>query len=486
MKSVIDEFKKICSIPHGSGMEHNIGEYLKKRLEELGAEVSQDEAGNILGCVPPFNAQEDSDTVILQAHMDMVISGDISPEEASVNMIEENGILHTDGHTTLGADNGIGVAVILEILKNPPKKHGPIRVLFTVSEEIGLKGAKAVSEDWLTGARYMINTDGFHSDLAVMGCKGGLRETLSRKIDIEQLNNEVIFHTRKENQLNDTELYEVKLEGYIGGHSGDDIDKDRCNTIFELAEILESVQDKYDMRISSMEGGAGYNVIPSECTAVVAVPKACVLSVGRLLAKEDKEIHTEFEHSDPTGRLTIKLLGETTPGSTLWSYDFQRDVLRLLRYMKEGIAARDNAGEVTSSSNLGRVFSEGEYLKVGNMLRCDTNEQEEEILNQHKQVAMILDFDQEVVGYHSWHAAEDSNLINKVCETYEKQNGKPMKRKVAKVGLEPAYFSQIAPQLEIVSLGAEIENAHSVKESVSVDSIGKLFNLISETLEELV
>lgn len=484
-KEILDEFKLLCGIPHGSGFEFNIGEHIKKRLKEIGAEVQQDETGNILGYIPAFNGKEDSPITILQAHMDMVIAGDLPQEEAIVNTVEENGFLRTDGHTTLGADNGIGVAVILTILKHPPVNHGPIRGIFTVSEEIGLKGAKEVDKSWLNGASYMINTDGFHSDIVVVGCKGGLRETLSRPVDIEKLNHEVIFHTRKENQLDDTELYEVKLQGYLGGHSGDDIDKGRCNTIFQLAEILEDVQDRYDMRIASMEGGAGYNVIPAECTAVVAVPKACIMSVGRLLRKEDKDIHAEFEHSDPTGTLTVKLLGETEPGNTLWSYDFQRDVLRLLRYMKEGISTRDVDGEVTSSCNLGRLTTEEGILKVGNMLRCDTRDQEDEILKQHEQVALILDFKREVVGYHSWHSEKDGRLVNTITEIYEKNNGIPMRVKVAQVGLEPAYFSQMAPELEIVCLGADIENAHSVKENVNIESVVSLYNIIFESLQKL-
>lgn len=485
-KEITGEFKKLCGIPHGSGFEVNIGEHLKKRLNELGAEVKQDEAGNILGLISAFNAPENAPTVILQAHMDMVVAGDLPPEDAVVNAIEEEGIIHTDGHTTLGADNGIGISVILSLLRFPPERHGPIKVLFTVSEEVGLKGARAVSKEWLDDAEYMINTDGFHSDLAIIGCKGGLRETLSRKIDIERLSHEVIFHTRKENQLNDTELYEIKLQGYLGGHSGDDIDKGRCNTIFQLAEILEDVQDRYDMRISAMEGGTGYNVIPAECRAVVAVPKACITSVGRLLAKEDHDIHSEFEHSDPTGKLTVKLLGETAPGNTLWSYDFQRDVLRLLRYMKEGISTRDEEGEVTSSCNLGRIFVEDGVLKVGNMLRCDTREQEDIILNQHAQVALVLDFKTDIVGYHSWHSSKESKLLKTVMNIYGKNTGTPMRKKVALVGLEPAYFAQIAPNMEIVCLGADIEDAHSVKERVNTASIGLLYELIKETLPELM
>ena len=430
---------------------------------------------------------DNSPEVILQAHMDMVIAGSKPPEEAVVNAVYDGNVLRTDGETTLGADNGIGIATILSILRLGQEKHGPLRVLFTVSEEIGLKGARVVPKDWLSGAKYMINTDGFHSDTEVVGCKGGLRETFSRKLKLERISDKVAFHTRKKNQIDDTELYEIKLQGYLGGHSGDDIDKGRCNTICQLAEILQDVQDHFDMRITYLNGGAGYNVIPAECTAVVAVPRACRISVAKLLLKDESELHELYEKADPTGKLTVKWLGETCKGNTLWEYDFQRDVLHFLTHIHEldGVNTVNFDGEVSSSSNLGRVYAKGGILYIGDMIRCDTLEQEKTLLNFHRNIAEETGFEVSVTGYHSWHSSEFSHLANTVGDIYERDYGVPMRRKVAKVGLEPAFFHEAEPDMEIVCLGAEISNAHSVKERVLISSIGVLYRLITETLERL-
>lgn len=485
--AILKEFRTICGIPHGSGFEDGIGEHLKMRLRTLGAKVSQDEAGNILGEIPATPGLEDAPIVVLQAHMDMVVAGDIPIEEAVVNTIEENGVLHTDGHTTLGADNGIGVATILTLLELETKCHGPLRVLFTVSEEVGLKGAKAVSPDWLEGAKYMINTDGFHSDTEVVGCKGGLRETFSRKIQAERLIDKVRFFSRKKNQLDETELYEVKLQGYLGGHSGDDIDKGRCNTICQLAEMLQDIQDRYDMRISCIKGGTGYNVIPAECTAVVAVPKICRLSVAKLLVKEEHELQHEYEKADPTGTLTVRWLGETSKGNTLWEYRFQRDVLHFLTDMHkyDGVETTNKQGVVTSSSNLGQIFSKDGVLYIGDMVRCDTSDQEDMILGIHGRVSSAFGFDVDIKGYHGWHSSPTSRLACVVADVYEGITGEPIKREIAKVGLEPAYFHSYAPDMDIVCLGAEIENAHSVKESVKVQSIELLYELMLRTIQKL-
>ncbi|MBP3816192.1 MAG: M20/M25/M40 family metallo-hydrolase [Firmicutes bacterium] len=485
IRTIIEEFRAICAIPHGSGFEKDIGEHLKKRLTSLGAEVHKDETGNILGIIQGQEGREDVPAIILQAHMDMVIAGDKKPEEAVVNPVIEEDSIKSDGHTTLGADNGIGLATILSLIKLKEKHYGPIKVLFTVSEEIGLKGAKAVPESWLSGAKYMINTDGFHSDTEVIGCKGGLRETFSRQLQLEKIKDKVSFNTRKKNQLEETELYEVKMEGFLGGHSGDDIDKHRCNSIHQLAEILEEVQDRFDMRIVQFKGGVGYNAIPGDATAIVAVPMACRLSAGKLLLKEEKHLHQEYERSDPTGRLTVKRLGETSKGSLIWNYDFQRDVLYFLTHLHDGITSVDKEGEVTSSSNLGKVFTQDGFLYVGDMLRCDTIDQENHILDMHRKTAGESGFELSVAGYHSWHSLSNSRLADTINEIYQEHHGVPMRKRVAKVGLEPAFFQELAPEMEIVCLGAEILNAHSVKERVIISSIGVLYSLIAETLRRI-
>ena len=485
--TILEEFRTICGIPHGSGFEEEIGEYLKGRLKTLGAAVSQDEVGNLLGEIPATAGFEDAPIIILQAHMDMVVAGDMPTEKAVVTALEEAGTIHTDGHTSLGADNGIGLATILALLTQGNVSHGTLRVLFTVSEEVGLAGAKEVAPEWLAGAKYMINTDGFHSDTEVIGCKSGLRETFSRPIKWEKIEGDVDFYSHKNNRLDETELYEVKLQGYLGGHSGDDIDKGRCNTICQLAEMLRDVQDRYDMRVLGIKGGAGYNVIPSECTAVVAVPKDCRLSAAKLLVKEEHELQHEFEKTDPTGTLTVKWLGETATGDALWDYGFQNDVLHFLADMHryDGVETTDREGVVTSSSNLGQIFDQDGILYMGDMVRCDTDSQEKTILGIHERLSSTYGFDVEVTGYHSWHSSPESHLAKVVSEVYQEVKGSPMKIQVAKVGLEPAYFHDLAPEMEIVCLGAEIKNAHSVQENVEIESIGLLYEVMSRTIGRL-
>ena len=485
IESIVNIFKTISEIPHGSGMESELGEYLKLSLLSMGAELEQDEAGNILGTFSPGDIYADAPTVVLQAHMDMVVAGDVPASKAKVHVLEDKGYLKTDGHTSLGADNGIGIATILNLVSHGPDCFGPLKVLFTVSEETGLKGARNVSRDWLKDADYMINTDGFHVDTEIVGCKSGIRETFSRKLLTDRVKDSVDFHTRKKNQLEETELYEVKLEGFLGGHSGDDIDKHRCNSIHQMAEMLQDVQDKYDMRIADLRGGVGYNVIPPDCTAIVAVPRACRLSAAKILVRDETRMHKIYEKSDPTGKLTVHWLGETATGELLWDYEFQRDVLRFLTALSDGVDATDKNGDVSSSSNLGQIITENDTLIIGDMIRCDTDYQENHIINNHEMVAIESGFQVERTGYHSWHSPEENELADIVASVYETILKKPMNRKVAKVGLEPAFFHEIAPDMSIICLGAEISNAHSVEENVTIESIGLLYKLISGTLSQI-
>ena len=451
------------------------------RLASFGAEIQKDEVGNILGIIKPLSSSGHS-TIMLQAHMDMVVAGDISPAEARVNVIEEKGFLKSDGHTTLGADNGVGVAIILALMEEFSKGDKEIRVLFTVSEEVGLKGAKEIPEEWLKNVDYFINLDGFHSDTAVIGCKGGLRETFSRDIKLHKLLNKSSSHTRKKNALKEIELYEVKLEGYLGGHSGDDIDKGRLNTICQLAGILQDVQDEFDMGILTIEGGAGYNVIPGECRAVVAIPRACRLSAGKLIVKDEHVIEEEYEKSDPTGTIKVKWLGEADSDKEIWDYTFQREVLYFLCNIENGIEALDEEGTVTSSCNLGIIHSRHGKLIIGDMLRCDDTTQEDELLKIHQGIAEETGFDVEVVGYHSWSSRPKNNLVDAVDKAYQELHGFPIKRERAKVGLEPAYFHPKNPKMEIVCLGADIFDAHSTHERVSLSSIKGLYELTLKTI----
>lgn len=463
---IIAEFEKLCAIPHGSGNEQVLSEYLKNRLTSCASRVEQDADGNLMAEFPA--TVPGGPTTILQAHMDMVVAvSDASlGSDSPVMPVRRLGVLCSDGRTSLGADNGIGVAVILTLVCRFDFPHGPLRVLFTISEEVGLRGAMAIPPEWLAGATYLINTDGFHADTQLIGCKGGCRETFSKKVQAEPA-------------LPSYRAFHVSLSGFSGGHSGDDIDKGLCNAVQAMAQILSSI-DMPEMRISAFRGGTGFNVIPAQSEAVILVPPEKSTYFAHLLRERKGKLLSEYQDS---GALSIRRCASP---ARWWQMAFQKDVLLFLTRLENGVYERvPGTGAVSSSCNLGRVMLRENVLLVQVMFRCDTGEQEQHVVLQHRALTKQCGFDGQMSGYHSWHTDPDSTLAEVVCRSYEELTGCPILQKTAKVGLETALFQEKAPEMQMVCLGADIQHAHSVNECVWEDSIALLFRLIQKTLTAL-
>ncbi|NLU24880.1 MAG: aminoacyl-histidine dipeptidase [Clostridiales bacterium] len=418
--------------------------------------------------IPADLSENTTPVTILQAHMDMVVA--VSDTSLGSNPViipvRRSGVLQSDGRTSLGADNGIGVAVILTLVCRHDFPHGPLRVLFTISEEIGLKGAGEIPPRWLAGASYLINTDGFHADTELIGCKGGCRETFSRKMCTEPV---IPSYT----------AFHIGLSGFTGGHSGDDIDKSLCNAVQALACIL-SAADIPEMRIGSFRGGVGFNVIPARSDAVVFAPIEKSAPFTQLLREVGGRVLSEYQDR---GTLSIK---RCVSPDRWWQASFQKEVLQFLTQLENGVCERiPETGAVSSSCNLGRVLLRENMLLAQVMFRCDKRRQEQRMLARHSALAECCGFESRMSGYHSWHTAPDSTLSETVCQAYEKLTGVPILRKTAKVGLETALFQEKAPEIQMVCLGADIQHAHSVNECVREGSAVLLFRLIQKTLTAL-
>lgn len=464
---ILEKFEQLCSIPHASRHEQRLGRYLLEDLRRETGKVRQDETGNVMAEFPATPGLENAPTVILQAHMDMVLAGAVPPEQAAVHTVKKDGLLFSDGRTSLGADNGAGLAVILALLEDRTLRHGPLRALFTVREEIGLEGARSLDPSWLEGAQYLINTDGFHADTELIGCKGGLRETISA----------AVIRRRTPEGM---EAFRLRLSGFLGGHSGDDIDKGRLNAIQALAQILRSLGQETELALADIRCGTGYNVIPSQGEALVLVPAGRENALRRALARAAEETLAPYRESDGAG--CVSLEAAEVPAAC-YEESFQKRTLRLLLELRSGVCVRDASGTVLSSCNLGWIREERSgILDLGVMLRCDTVKQENELLGQHRRVLNEAGCAVSVKGYHGWHSDPHNPLAEAVAQVYEKLSGTPMKRQVALVGVEPALFHEKAPSLDIVCLAAEIQNAHSVEESVELESLEQLYRLIAGVL----
>ena len=466
LEQILQEFYQICEIPHPSAGEQALSSYLRDRLLEKTRHVRRDRSGSLLATLPAKNADPDAPTVMLQAHMDMVVAGDVDPSRARVVPHLENNWLCSDGHTSLGADNGIGVAVILHLLEQEDLVHGPLQILFTVREEQGLKGARSLPVEFFKKARYLINLDGFHADTALTGCKSGLRETLWRRVSRQPVSPDMV-------------AYRLEVKGFKGGHSGEDIGSGHCNAICMLAALLFDLQERCaGIAVSCFHGGTGFNVIPACCTADVVVKKEKAAAFVVALKEAFRLRCGAYRDTDGEGQLDVTYI--PCPADC-WAHATQRNILMALIGLSDGVVERDGDA-VSASCNLGRVYEEGEKFYLEDMLRCDTAQQEQAILAQHAAVASAGGLHRHVGGYHSWHPSGRNLLAETADHVYQEQNDAPLHLKTAQVGVEPAYFQEKAPQLEMICLGADIENAHSVTERANCQSILRLSRLLEGIL----
>ena len=473
-EGILQEFLALCKIPHQTGHEQAISDYLCARLRELGYDAWQDESLNVITEIAPCEGLEHMPMIALQAHMDMVVavSGKFDPEHDSVHAVVEGNILHTDGTSSLGADNGVGIAALLYTLGRSDLRHGPLKLIFTSGEEVGLRGARLLSSGVLEDVRYLINLDGFHSDRAIVGCMGGKREIFRHPIT---------SHTVPE----DCAGVRLDVSGLIGGHSGEDISLGRGNAIRLLAELLVTLWKKgYHMGIGRMDGGTGANVIPRSCTAYLAVRRS---ELGRFL----RACETEFSHLTTALRKVEKHIrfeaGAFPAPKKVWTEQTIRDVLETIRDERDGVYAMSEQAEgcVGGSSNLGLIKTGEDTVEIYTMVRCENDRVEGELLHQHESTAAGHGFSVDVTGYRAWHQDADNPLTRAVQEVYMEIKNRPITVTIAPVGLEPAYFHEKAPWMRIVTLGVDIQDAHSTTERVKIDSMETLYRLIVGAVEKI-
>lgn len=442
---ILEEFRGLSKAPHGSWNEEQESVYLVERLKAMGLSPVTDKLHNIMADVPATPGHENAPRVILQGHIDMVCAvkpgSGFDPARDSVSLVVEGGVLKTDGRSSLGADNNLGNAVVLWLL-NQGLPHGPLRLLFTVAEEVGLRGAGAIDPAWLLGTKCLINTDGFHLGRMVVSSAGGRRETFARPLDTTPTIGRY--------------AYALNLSGYPGGHSGDDIDKGHPNPIKLLVERLRGLGLPYEL--AELSGGTGHNVIPTWAGAVIVT-------------------------REPVEGLTV--LNEVP--MRVWTDGCKENSLSLLGGLYNGVYAwhKDFPGIVSASANLGAVDVREGQIEVCAFIRCTDPADEQALTERHLALAGETGFRSEANGYPSWQGSPDNELARLMSDLYCAHTGKEMEITAVHVGLEPSFFQEKAPDLIMVSTGPDIIGAHSVDERAPLASIPPYAQLLADTLEAL-
>ena len=469
--SVFHYFAEICQVPRPSKKEEKIIAYLQNFAKEQGLESKTDEAGNILIKKPATPGKENLKTVILQSHIDMVCEKNSDSNHDFLNDPIET---YIDGEwlkakgTTLGADNGIGMAAQLAVLAANDIEHGPIECLFTVDEETGLTGAFALKEGFMDGD-ILINLDSEDEGELFIGCAGGANTTAEfayEEIDAPQ----------------DYFFFNVAIKGLTGGHSGDDISKNRANANKLLNRFLSQLAAKYDLYLCEIDGGNLHNAIPREARALCAVPMKHKEDVRIDMNIYTAEIENEFSVTEPNLRTE---LGSESPCAKAIDRDTVARLLKSVYAVHHGVYAwsQDMPGLVETSSNLASIKMVDGKIKI-------VTSQRSSILSSRKDMSEVVRSafllgGAEVKtsdGYPGWKPNPSSPILMVAIESYKKLFGVEPKVKAIHAGLECGLFLEKYPHLDMFSTGPTLRGVHSPDERMHIPAVDKFWKHLLDVL----
>lgn len=472
---VFHYFEEICQIPRPSKKEEKIVAHLKSFGEKLGLETKVDEAGNVLIKKPATKGKENLKTVILQSHVDMVCEKNNTTEhdflKDPIQTVIDGEWLKAKG-TTLGADNGIGVATEMAILAADDIEHGPVECLFTVDEETGLTGAFALQKGFMSGD-ILLNLDSEDEGEIFIGCAGGMDTTGEfsyRPVDVPQ----------------DYFFFRVEVKGLTGGHSGDDINKNRGNANKILNRFLALLTRKYDMYLCEIDGGNLRNAIPREAYAVCAVPMKDKESVRIDLNVFASEVENELSVTEPNMKFVLE---SESPRKKAIDRETTRQLIKSLYAVHHGIFAmsQDIPGLVETSSNLASIkMMEGNIIKIGTCQRSSIRSSCEDMV-QAVQAALELGGAKTTVGdgYPGWKPNPSSVILEVAVQAYKDLYGTDPKVKAIHAGLECGLFLEKYPSLDMISFGPTLRGVHSPDERMLIPTVEKFWNHLLKVLANI-
>ena len=474
-KAVFDYFAEINKVPRPSKHEEKMIAYLKDFAKKNNLAFKTDEAGNVLIAKPATPGMEGRPTVVLQGHMDMVC------EKRSDRVIDfENDPIETfiDGEwmrakgTTLGADDGIGIALAMAILTDDSIKHGPIECLFTRDEETGLTGAFAIEPGFMTG-KYLINLDSEDEGEIFIGCAGGV-------------NTDIEFEYYAESMPEGYVAMRVVVDKLTGGHSGDDINKNRANANKVLARFLYDISGRYDMKLCSIDGGNLHNAIPRHAEAVIAVSEEQKHEIRSDFNIFAAAIQDEYHTTEPTAEFLMESveLPETAIDDIT-----ANNLIAALNAVHNGVYewSQDIPHFVETSSNLASIkMPEEGKIKIVASQRSSTHSQLDAVCNVVASAFNLAGADVLInEGYPGWKPNPDSELLKITVEKYKELFGKEPKVRAIHAGLECGLFSEKYPGLDMVSFGPTLRGVHSPDEKLLIPTVEMVWRHLVAIIESL-
>ncbi|RPH33241.1 MAG: aminoacyl-histidine dipeptidase [Bacteroidales bacterium] len=473
-EAIWKHFYSLTQIPRPSKSEQASVDFVKKFATDLKLETIVDEVGNVIVRKPATPGMEDRKGVVLQGHLDMV------PQKNSDTKhdFEKDPIdAYVDGEwvkargTTLGADNGIGVAAALAVLESKNLVHGPIEALFTIDEETGMTGAFGLKAGVLKGD-ILMNLDSEDEGELYVGCAGGLDANIKYEFIPTPVPSGMV-------------AYKLVIKGLKGGHSGLDIVLGRGNSIKLLFRFMYVVEKSLGARLASIDGGSLRNAIPREAIAVVVVPSSKASDFEKEVKAYLNIYRSEFSMTEPDLSFAAE---KTDMPSTLIDEKTQFNLIRAAFGCPNGVVRMSDAvpGLVETSNNLARVYSEGNFIHAACLLRSSVDSAKDALADK---VASVFELSGGQVvfsgGYPGWKPNPASPILKAMLEIYKNKYGKTPEVKAIHAGLECGLLGGVYPNWDMISFGPTIRFPHSPDEKVNIETVGKFWDFLVEVLKEV-
>ncbi|WP_406657675.1 aminoacyl-histidine dipeptidase [Methanolobus sp. ZRKC2] len=472
-QEILDVLKEINSVPRCSGHEERIANWLKEWSLDNDFNFKFDSVNNILISVPASEGYEKSPAIVIQGHMDMVCEKNPDSlhdfENDSIEQYIEGDWLRARG-TTLGADNGIALAMALVIAKDKELPHPPLELLFTVDEETGLTGANELMPDFISG-KILFNVDSEDEGVFVIGCAGGMNTIISISLKFTPVPEDYI-------------VCKLAVDGLAGGHSGVDIHEKRANANKILAMVLDTLILNFDLYLIHMDGGSAHNAIPRQAEATIAVSPDDHENILSLTRDIEKDARLEYSENDPV--LSIGLTEQTCKDEIFSiNKDLSERIVSLLVQLPHGVAmmSEDVPGLVETSNNLATIKMEDNDLVILSSQRSSTDSGLAEITKEIEAIsassgANVLHNG----GYPAWQPDLDSPLLQRCKGVYRDTFGEEASIEVIHAGLECAVIGSKFQEMDMISFGPTIKNPHSPAERLHVPSVLKVWKFLTALL----
>ena len=466
-------FDRLAAIPRASTKEAAARDYIRSLATKLGLETVQDAAGNLVVRKPARPGREGAPMALLQGHLDMVCEKNEGTahdfDTDPIKVVRDGDWLRADG-TTLGADNGVGVAASLAVMESEDIAHGPLEFAFTIDEETGLTGASEFPAGVLK-SKYFLNLDNEDKGTLCIGCSGGIKTTARRKVALRPAGT--------------GSAWRIKVSGLKGGHSGVDIHQGRGNALRILGGVLQVLLDLLPIEIAAINGGSAQNAIPREAAALVLADPSRESGLKSLVATTEAGYKTDLGGFDSGLRITVE--NADRPGKVLDATD-AKSTVALLATLHHGVIAMspDVAGLVQTSTNLAIVSTKGDVVEIVTSQRSAIESSMMAAARMVATVCRLAGFEVEHAGkYPGWKPEPNSEIVRKLQEVHKKLFGEPAKLIAMHAGLECGVIGEKYPGMEMVSFGPTIVDPHSPNERVEISSVESFWNYLKLVLEYL-